>query len=328
MNILLVTDAFTPQTNGVVTTLTNLVKQLMQQGHKVQIIEPSCHKRSFPSPYPDVKIGFCDKKYLQKNIEWADAIHIATPEGTLGWQATRMCNKLGLQYTTSYHTKWPEFINSMYPWVSKKLVERWIKHIHRRSKAILVPTNEVKRELSDYGLEQAVVWTRGVDREQFVFNDNPEEYFLCVSRVSKEKNLEDFFNLPGRKIMVGDGPMLEEYKQKYPEVEFTGLKTGKELASYYQDAFCFVFPSRNDTFGLVMIEAMACGTPVAAYPVTGPIDVVEPGKTGYLDNDLKNAVRKCLGLDRQKVYTYSEKWSWENCAKQFISTLESKNVGN
>jgi glycosyltransferase involved in cell wall biosynthesis len=188
------------------------------------------------------------------------------------------------------------------------------------------------RELKDHGFDGEVIsWTRGVDRDVFYpgYRDREDDVkvLLCVARVSKEKNLEDFFELQypkSRKIMVGDGPMLEKYRKQYPDVEFVGFKTGKELAAYYANADVFVFPSRWETFGIVMIEAMACGTPVAAYPCQGPEDVVEQSVTGYLDNDLATAVHRCIGLNRDKVLAGSQHWTWDMAWTIFRDNLVEK----
>jgi glycosyltransferase involved in cell wall biosynthesis len=184
------------------------------------------------------------------------------------------------------------------------------------------------KELKDHGFTGEVIpWTRGVDREIFkseLRDEVPSKYLLCVSRVSKEKNLEAFFELdyPGyQKIMVGDGPMLEIYKKKYPAITFTGFKTGTELAHYYANADVFVFPSRWETFGIVMIEAMACGTPVAAYPCQGPEDVIDQGMTGFIDKDLATSVHRCLGLNREQVEHFSQRWTWQECWNIFRNSL-------
>ena len=201
-----------------------------------------------------------------------------------------------------------------------------MRKLHRHSSAVMVPTETAKIELEQKGFTNVVSWTRGVDREQFEYNDKPSKFpiLVCVSRISKEKGLDDFCELPTpgyTKVVVGDGPYLNELKDKYPDVTFTGVKHGKPLAESYRQATCFVFPSRSDTFGVVMIESMACGTPVAAYPVTGPLDVIEEGVTGCMNEDLFQAIQDACNLDRGTVYEGSLKWTWRNCAKQFLSHL-------
>lgn len=328
MKILLITDAWEPQTNGVVTTLKNLCRELESDDHQVTVIHPG-QFWGFPMPgYQEIKLAFPSKRKV-KNIltkDW-DAIHIATPEGSVGGAFIKGCRKLNLNFTASLHTKIPEFVNSRLPFISIDRGWQMMKKRFADAKNILVPTGSMAAELFDRGFEQNIsVWTRGVDRTIF-FPDEKitrEKILLCVSRVSPEKNLEDFFNLPMpgmKKIMVGDGPYLNTYKEKYPNVEFVGKKTGKELADYYRRASVFVFPSCTDTFGVVMIEAMSCGVPVAAYPVTGPIDVVQEGITGYTDVDLHKAVEKCFALGRIGVSQGSLKWRWEECKRHFLSTL-------
>jgi glycosyltransferase involved in cell wall biosynthesis len=257
-----------------------------------------------------------------------DYIHIAT-EGPLGLCARQYLDKHGYRYNTAYHTKFPEGIRALFG-IPEALTWPLVRWFHKHSGKVLTTTDTMVKELRDHGFDGDVIpWTRGVDRTIFKPSDrNPsvDRVLVCVSRVSKEKNLEDFFNLdyPGRKIMVGGGPMLEEYQAKYPSVEFVGFKTGKDLAEYYQMADVFVFPSRWETFGLVMIEAMACGTPVAAYPVQGPQDVVDEGVTGCLNDDLKQAVKDALMLSRGLVYQGSHRWTWERAWHIFRDNLVTK----
>jgi glycosyltransferase involved in cell wall biosynthesis len=207
-----------------------------------------------------------------------------------------------------------------------------VRWFHKHSGKVLTTTDSMVQELQEHGFDgELVSWTRGVNRDIFFpcnITANSSHVLVCVARVSKEKNLEDFFELdyPGHKIMVGDGPMLETYKKKYPNIEFVGFKTGKDLAHYYQMADVFVFPSKWETFGIVMIEAMACGTPVAAYPCQGPLDVVDEGVTGCLNNDLKQAVKDALMLDRQLVWNGSARWSWERAWEIFRDNLVDKNI--
>jgi len=237
------------------------------------------------------------------------------------------CDRKNLTYNTAYHTKFPEGIKKLLG-IPEFITWSYVRWFHKHSGKVLTTTETMVNDLVDHGFDGTVIpWTRGVDRE--IFNpshrvETTSKYLVCVSRVSKEKNLEDFLEMdfPGYlKVMVGDGPMLETYRKKYPDVHFTGFKTGIQLAQYYANAEAFVFPSRWETFGIVMIEAMACGTPVAAFPAAGPMDVIEEGKTGFMDKDLSTAVYRCLGLDRDKVLEYSMKWSWEHCWKIFKDNL-------
>lgn len=328
MKILLVTDAWEPQTNGVVTTLKNLVKRLEQDHHDITVIHPGDFWGFGLPGYREIKMSFPRHQQIRSILKqgW-DAIHIATLEGTLGYSFAKVCHKHKFRYTASLHTKIPEFVNSRLPFIPVSAGWRWMKHRFRHAQNILVPTKTMANELIDHGFSQNItVWTRGTDRD--IFSPQLKKIkpitLLCVSRISPEKNLEDYFNLymPGvKKIMVGDGPYLEKYKKLYPDVEFVGKKTGKQLAEYYQAADVFVFPSKTDTFGVVMIESMSCGTPVAAYPVTGPIDVVDTGITGYTNENLPQAIHDCLTLDRDRVYQGGLKWDWNDCKYQFLQTL-------
>ena len=321
--ILLVSDAWEPQVNGVVTTLKNVVKQLEIAGHAVRVITPADCVFQIPTPYPDVKMGFWLNHSPTEMIKQFDCVHIATPEGSVGKKYLRAMEKTNRKFTTGYHTKWPEFLNHMFG-IPAQFTYKYMRRLHRNSSAVMVPTEMAKLELDKKGFTNVVTWTRGVDRQQFVFNDKPTlPLLVCVSRISKEKGLDDFCQLKTNmpKVVVGDGPYLSELKNKYSDVTFVGVKHGEQLAECYRQASCFVFPSRTDTFGVVMIEAMACGTPVAAYPVTGPLDVIEQGITGFMHNDLDVAIQKAMDIDRSTVYEGSLKWTWENCAKQFLDYL-------
>jgi glycosyltransferase involved in cell wall biosynthesis len=255
-----------------------------------------------------------------------DYIHIAT-EGPLGLCARQYLDQHGYCYNTAYHTKFPEGIRKLFG-IPESITWPLVRWFHKHSGKVLTTTDTMVKELQDHGFDGEIVsWTRGVDRDVFYPEHRTEttsRYLLCVSRVSKEKNLEKFFELdyPGYlKIMVGDGPMLETYRKQYPDVYFTGYKTGIDLARYYANAEVFVFPSEWETFGIVMIEAMACGTPVAAFPVQGPLDVVDEGITGCLNADLQQAVTDCLALNRSQVWAGSRRWSWERAWEIFRDNL-------
>ena len=320
-NILIVSDAWEPQVNGVVTTLTNTAKEIQKLGYNLDTLTHLDCDIKWQTPYPDVMFAIPDKKVVKSKISKANAVHISTPEGPIGNKALKYCNKNNIPFSTGYHTKWPEFLNHMFG-MPNKITTKFLKHVHKKSKAILVPTMSAKNELVEQGFKNVVVQTRGVNRDQFTFNSDPKDYIVCVSRVSKEKGLDDFCQLPHpNKVLVGDGPYLLELTKKYPEVEFTGVMKGNQLADYYRNARCFVFPSKADTFGVVMIEAMACGTPVAAYPVTGPIDVVDQGQTGWLNEDLFQAVENAIKLDRKNVCEYSQKWTWQSSTQEFVTSL-------
>jgi glycosyltransferase involved in cell wall biosynthesis len=255
-----------------------------------------------------------------------DYIHIAT-EGPLGLWARAYLSLAGIPHNTAYHTKFPEGLRKLFG-IPESLTWRFVRWFHKHSGKVLTTTDSMVAELKAHGFSGEVIpWTRGVDRDIFHpghREPNPKYILVCVARVSKEKNLEDFFKLdyPGaHKIMVGDGPMLEKYKAQYPDVEFVGFKTGDDLAEYYRIADVFVFPSRWETFGIVMIEAMACGTPVAAYPCQGPEDVIDQGITGFMEEDLATAVHRCLGLNRDRVCEGSQRWSWEKAWQIFRDNL-------
>jgi glycosyltransferase involved in cell wall biosynthesis len=327
--ILIVTDNLPEQINGVVTTYKNIEACAIRDNYRVVYLDPGRFRHVDCPGYNEVKIAFPWKvgKILEEINP--DHIHIST-EGPVGLCVRQYLDKHGYRYNTAYHTKFPEGIKKLFG-IPEALTWPLVRWFHKHSGKVLTTTDSMVKELRDHGFDGDIIsWTRGVDRDIF-YPDNSftnTGILLCVSRVSKEKNLEDFFKLdyPGyRKIMVGDGPMLETYQHLYPDVEFVGYKTGKELADYYRQADVFVFPSKWETFGIVMIEAMACGTPVAAYPVQGPEDVVESGVTGYLEEDLATAVDRCIGLNRSTVLAGSQQWSWQRAWEIFRDNLVDKN---
>ena len=329
--ILLITDAWKPQVNGVVTTLHNLVIEAKKQGDTMYVYHPGRCTFKFSLPgYSEIKIGIPNplriRKLLKKN-SW-DSIHIATPEGPIGFYFATICRKLNIPFSTSCHTKFPELINARLPWFKISWGWKFMRYVYRNSTCILTTTPSMVQELRDNGFIQDIrSWTRGVDRAKFYPDysiNNDELVLLCVSRVSHEKGLDDFCSLEipnSKKILVGDGPYLDSLKKTYTDVEFVGKKLGKELADYYRKADIFVFPSKSDTFGVVMLEAMASGLPIAAYPVTGPIDVIEQGITGYTSNNLTDAVYNCISMNKDIIYCRSSTWSWSECYKQFKNIL-------
>lgn len=333
MKILLITDAWFPQTNGVVTTLSNLVQQARANGDRVYVFHPRRCLVRFPLPfYREIEIGFPNPftvfSLLKRNT-W-DCIHIATPEGTLGISFSLAAFFLRVPYSCSCHTKFPEFVNEKFPFISTKLGWFWMRVLYSGTKRIITTTESMVAELKHRGFKQEIhSWTRGVDRSIFFSDDRQrsETILLSVGRVSIEKNLDEFcqLDIPGtRKVMVGDGPLLPILREKYPDVEFVGMKKGMDLAEYYHNASVFVFTSKNDTFGIVNIEAISCGTPVAAYDVTGPKDIIENGVTGHVSDDLKQSIQECLKIDRETVSAASAKWTWEECYEQFKRILISK----
>ena len=327
--ILIVTDNLPNQINGVVTTYKNIEACATVDGYNVVYIHPGRYGYVDCPMYNEVKITYPRK--IGKTIKEInpDHIHIAT-EGPLGLSARKYLTKLGIRYNTAYHTNFPEGIKKLLG-VPEAITWAYVRWFHKHAGKVLTTTDTMVKDLQSHGFDGEIIsWTRGVDREIFYPSVNRVKtmhpVLVCVSRVSKEKNLEDFFNIQyigARKIMVGDGPMLEEYRAKYPDVEFVGAKRGIELGDYYRMADVFVFPSRWETFGLVMIESMACGTPVAAYPCQGPLDVVDEGVTGCMNDDLKQAVKDALMLDRTKVWEGSARWTWEKAWKIFRNNLVS-----
>ena len=325
--ILIITDNLPDQINGVVTTYKNIEACAVLDGYTVDYIDPGRFRYVNCPRYHEVKIAY--PRNLGAKIEEIapDYIHIAT-EGPLGLWARAYLALGDIRHNTAYHTKFPEGLKKLFG-IPEFITWRFVRWFHKHSGKVLTTTDSMVAELKAHGFNGEVIpWTRGVDRAIFHpgyrDRDDDRKVLLCVARVSKEKNLEDFFELEypkSRKIMVGDGPMLDKYKKQYPDVEFVGFKTGTELAEYYANADVFVFPSRWETFGIVMIEAMACGTPVAAYPCQGPEDVVEAGVTGYLEQDLATAVHRCIGLNRDTVLAGSQRWSWARAWEIFRDNL-------
>ena len=327
--ILIVTDNLPDQINGVVTTYKNIEAHAIRDGYHVVVLHPGWFSYFDCPGYNEVKITYPRK--VGEKIEEInpDYIHIAT-EGPLGLWARKYLSLCDYRYNTAYHTRFPEGLKKLFG-IPEVLTWPLIRWFHKHSGKVLTTTDTMVAELRAHGFDGEIVpWTRGVDRDIFnpvLREEFPSKYLLCVSRVSKEKNLEAFLSLdyPGyQKIMVGDGPMREEYEQQYPEVTFTGFKTGVDLARYYANAEVFVFPSRWETFGIVMIEAMACGTPVAAFPCDGPMDVIDQAKTGYMSENLSNAIDQCLKLDRTQVEQGSQRWSWQQAWHIFRENLVEK----
>jgi glycosyltransferase involved in cell wall biosynthesis len=330
--ILIVTDNLPEQINGVVTTYKNIEAMAIRDNYRVVYLDPGRFRYVDCPGYNELKIAFPWKvgKILEEINP--DYIHIAT-EGPVGLCVRQYLDKHSYRYNTAYHTKFPEGIRKLFG-IPEALTWPLVRWFHKHSGKVLTTTDTMVKELQDHGFDGDIIsWTRGVDRDVFHPTHRVEtvsKYLLCVSRVSKEKNLEAFFELdyPGYlKVMVGDGPMLETYKKQYPDVHFTGYKTGVDLARYYANAEVFVFPSQWETFGIVMIESMACGTPVAAYQVTGPTDVIDQGITGFMVTEqegLKAAVDKCLAIDRNDIHRVSHRWSWDRAWEIFRDNLVDK----
>jgi len=325
--ILVVTDNVPDQINGVVTTFKALEDHADSDGHRIVYINP----RQFPHfdcpGYPEVKL--CWPHGISKKIKALQPsyVHIAT-EGPVGFFARWWCERNNIPYNTSYHTDFAKFLNRMYG-IPESWTWWYLRWFHKNSHRVLVTTESIKQDLLSRGFTNLRVWTRGVDRTIFNSGYRGETVagrpvLLSVGRVSVEKGLDDFckLDIPGAtKIVVGDGPYRQELQRRYTDIHFVGAKTGTQLARYYAQADVFVFPSRADTFGVVNIEALACGTPVAAYPVAGPVDIVEPGLTGFLNDNLELAVEQCLTLDRTAVEDASLQWTWAECWRIFEENL-------
>jgi glycosyltransferase involved in cell wall biosynthesis len=329
MRILIVTDAWAPQVNGVVRTLTALVSELSAAGREVVMITPDQFRTVACPTYPEIRLSLFPGRQVARTIKANRpcAIHIAT-EGPLGWAARRYCLSKGLPFTTAYHTRFPEYVQARFG-VPLALSYAAVRHFHGAAETIMVATRTVEDELRGRGFDGIRRWTRGVDTALFnpsqerVYGDLPRPIFVSVGRLAVEKNIEAFLklDLPGSKVVVGDGPQAADLKRRFPDVHFVGTRIGKDLAAHYADADVFVFPSRTDTFGLVLLEAMACGLPVAAYPVAGPLDVVGTNAVGCLDEDLGVAARNALAIPRADCRRYAEGFSWAASARQFLDNL-------
>lgn len=326
--ILIVTDAWHPQVNGVVRTMQNVIDHLRARQFEVRTITPDMFYTAPLPVYPEVQLSLFSARKIRQIVDEfePDAIHIST-EGPLGWAARNLCVKRGLAFTTSYHTKFPEYMSTML-----RVPTGWgyaiIRRFHAPSAAVMVATQTLESELAAHGFTNVVSWTRGVDTELFSPRrkpalDLPEPVSVYVGRVSVEKNIEEFLNLdmPGTKLVVGGGPQLEPLRQKHHEVVFTGPKFGEDLAAHYTSGDVFVFRSLTDTFGLVMLEAMASGLPVAAYPVTGPLDVLGDTKAAFMDENLLKAVEQALQVTANQARKHAEKYSWNACTDQFLQNL-------
>ena len=334
MKLLIVTDAWAPQVNGVVTTLRTIGDHLTRAGRTVRFLSPNGFQ-SIPCPtYPEIRLSLLPYRGVCEEIERfaPDALHLAT-EGPLGLSARRYCASRGLRFTTAYHTRFPEYVHARTR-IPVGITYRWLHHFHDRAHAMLVPTPAIRRELLARGFRNTVAWSHGVDLATFTpgdrdrLDDSPRPVFLYVGRVAVEKNIEAFLrlDLPGTKWVVGEGPMRPQLQRRYPEVRFAGIQTTTELARIYRAADVFVFPSLTDTFGLVMLEAMAAGLPVAAFPAPGPIDIIPKSNAGVLaktqDSGLREACLACLELDHAAVRRFAEGFSWRSCAEQFLKNLE------
>lgn len=327
MRIMVVTDAWDPQINGVVVTLHATIKCLREMGHEVEVVSPQGF-RTIPMPtYPEIRLAVLPRRAVARRIdEWGpDTIHIAT-EGPLGVAARNHCVRHGLEFTTAYHTCFPEYVHARFG-LPLSLTYAFMRWLHAPAAGVMVATASLRTTLADNGFRNLVDWSRGVDTELFKPAggdwNHVSPVFLYVGRIAVEKNIAAFLelDLPGTKLVVGEGPQRGELMRRFPSAVFLGARPVAELVHCYQRADVFVFPSRTDTFGLVMLEAMACGTPVAAFPVRGPMDVISDPAAGVLDPDLRKAAMAALTCDRGAVRRYAEQYSWDRCTRQFLTQL-------
>jgi len=335
MKILLVTDAWHPQVNGVVRTLDKTVTQLRERGHIVEVIAPSDGYFTLPLPtYPDIRLApFAYRDVKRRMLKFSpDAIHLAT-EGPLGQMAKFLCHKWAMPFTTSYHTKFPEYIKARFPFIPLSWSYRFVRGFHNAGGRTMVTTPSMVDFLSERGFTKLAPWARGVDTVLFnpdkktspddVYDGLARPIWVNVGRVAVEKNIKSFLDLdlPGTKVIVGEGPQLAELQKHYADVVFTGAKFETELARHFADADVFVFPSKTDTFGLVIIEAMASGLPVAAYPVSGPIDIIPGSDAGIVDEDLQTACLKALALSPEAAVAHAKHYSWVAVTDVFFDLL-------
>jgi glycosyltransferase involved in cell wall biosynthesis len=334
--IMLVTDAWEPQVNGVVRTLSNTNRELREMGCEVEVVSPADYPNTVPLiTYSEIRLALGAREDVEDRfLAFApDAVHIAT-EGTLGWDARAICLKHKFPFTTSYHTQFPEYVHARFSWIPLWAGYRYMHAFHDKSGRVMVATPTMKKQLELQGFRNTAIWSRGVDIEQFhpskrgidggLFKDLPKPVFAYVGRVAVEKNIEAFLkiDLPGSKVIVGGGPALEELRAKYPDAHFVGPKFGEDLARHYADADVFVFPSFTDTFGLVILEAAACGTPVAGFVAPGPQDILPGTGAGIVDVDLQKACLEALKCSREDARALAERYSWRACAEEFRRNLE------
>jgi glycosyltransferase involved in cell wall biosynthesis len=326
MRVLVATDAWHPQVNGVVRTLMSLAENTNRLGATTEFLTPEGFP-SVPVPtYPSLRFALPNPREIARRIEQArpDAIHIAT-EGSIGHMVRRYCVRRGLPFTTSYTTRFPEYIRARLPFP-----EAWsyavLRRFHGAATVTMVSTVSLMTELASRGFKNLRMWTRGVDTDLFcperaIELDFPRPRFVSVGRIAVEKNLEAFLSLdlPGSKIVIGHGPQEAELRRRFPDAHFLGQLEGKTLAAYLAAADVFVFPSLTDTFGIVQLEALACGVPVAAYPVTGPRDVIGHNPIGVLDDDLRVACMGALQMSREACRAFALTHTWGNSARQFLS---------
>jgi glycosyltransferase involved in cell wall biosynthesis len=328
MRVVIATDAWRPQVNGVVHTLERMSAAARAQGTDIAFVTPEGFASVAMPTYPEIRLALAPWGAVARRIEatHADHVHIAT-EGPLGLAARRYCRRTARTFTTSYHTRFPEYIAAR-----AHIPRRWsyaaLRWFHAPAAAVMAPTPSIRDDLASRGFARVAVWSRGVDHDLFHPRAAgslglPRPIFLNVGRVAVEKNLEAFLrlNLPGSKVVVGDGPARAALAAKYPDAHFLGSRDGRGLAEIYAGADVFVFPSRTDTFGIVMIEALACGLPVAAFPAPGPLDVIGDSGAGALHERLEEACLAALTIPRAAARAHSLRFTWEESARQFIGNI-------
>lgn len=343
MRIAIATDAWAPQVNGVVRTLEMTVKLLRARGHEVSVISPD-QFRTLPCPgYGEIRLAISPRMGVRKSLAQStpDIVHIAT-EGPIGWSTRRWCMAHDVPFTTAFHTRFPDYA-SVRTGLSPDFFWPMMRRFHAPSLAVLAATPRLMDELAGRGIAHTRPWTRGIDTEIFrtgltphpSLAHLPRPILLSVGRIAVEKNLESFLNVKveGTKVIVGDGPAKAEFQQKYPHAVFTGSLSGNELAQAYAAADVFVFPSKTDTFGLVMIEALACGVPVAGYPVPGPLDIIGPNgrgvfdqlanPVGAVDESIEAAITRARDCHRQSIGAFGAGFTWDNAVDQFLAALNS-----
>ncbi|WP_114946606.1 glycosyltransferase family 4 protein [Microvirga calopogonii] len=334
MRLLIATDAWRPQINGVVRSLEYMAAEAPRFGAEVVFLTPE-RFRSLPMPtYPEIRLSLVGPGALAEILDEVRPthVHIAT-EGPIGLATRLACLRQMRAFTTSYHTRFPEYVAAR-----TGIPDTWsyaaLRRFHRAARAMMVSTPSLERELTARGFRNIMRWTRGVDTVLFRprgerILDAAAPVFLYVGRVAVEKNLDAFLSLdlPGTKVIVGDGPSRAELERRYPEARFLGSLTGEDLARVYASSDVFVFPSLTDTFGIVLIEALASGLPIAAFPVTGPLDVIGPSGCGVLKDDLREAALAALDVPRDRCRAYGETFTWQESARQFFSNIEKAHSG-
>lgn len=329
MRLAILTDAWYPQVNGVVRTLAKTINILESWNHMILCINPQ-QFRTIPLPsYPDIRIGLFVGRKIKRILDeyQPDAIHIST-EGPIGWAGRKYCLHNSLPFTTAYHTRFPEYIRMRIP-VPLALTYLYYRRFHNKATHTLVATKSMRQTLIEKGFSHLVHWSRGVDTDLFKPQnertlDLPRPIHIYVGRVAVEKNIRDFLelDLPGSKVVIGDGPARNQLEDEYKKAHFIGYHENGDLVKHLASGDVMVFPSRTDTFGLVMLESMACGVPVAAYPVEGPLDVIENGINGFMDKDLGKAVKEALKVDSTLCRKYALEHTWEQCTKRFLSYIQ------